>query len=269
VQDPVNWSSAVIPAQAGIQKIQTNQEISMSIDLTAQNESHTDDLIPINFGGKITQEFSKEKIYAMNNHRWAYYCWKRFFSPETYESIALIHVDFHQDAIPNEYGVEELPGRDENEILRFTNKYLKWDNFIHPFLYEYQRKINYTSLCHESCRAYAFDLKYVPNLRSIFNAYKKEDFFKLIKEIKSDAIILDLDLDYFVDTDPNGRRKSWETPRVQEFMGELMASFGKRRPNITTIATSPSCLDSGTEDEEKIFQANRLLEAVKPYLLAQ
>jgi hypothetical protein len=240
------------------------------IDLTESNKKYKNDPTPMTFGGAILEEDTDSKIFVMNNHRLAYGCWKTHFDAKQYSKILMLHIDCHPDAVPNEYSIKDIPPEgDEETISWFTDKYLKWDNFIHPYIYEYADRIKYINLCHETELSNSLKKEYAPEKLDITNTIDAEYVFETIRAYDSDAVIIDLDLDYFTDdTEDLCTTSNWNDNHIAEFMSKLHHALSGKNVTIVTIATSPSCLESINDIGENtgLQRAERILSVAKPFL---
>lgn len=239
------------------------------MDNTENNIEHAEGAVPRAFGGKILESFIEQNVHIVNNHRLAYTCWKMFFNPSKYTAIQLLHIDAHPDAVSSDFSRDSIPlGIVASDRLKaFSDRELKWDNFLHPFVFEHRDKIHLLNLCHKSELVNGFDLGCEPDIAFEYTS-DRDEFFSLFEARRYDALILDIDLDYFMtDQDGDDPVERWKDEDVRSFMMALVQKF-KIKPSIVTIATSPSCLGSlYTSDGILAARANDLLRIVKDFVL--
>lgn len=237
------------------------------MDNTANNLRDREKAIPHAFGGKILESFLEQNVYVVNNHRHAYFCWKAYFDTSEYTAIQMLHIDAHPDAVSSDFSRDLIPlGIVASDRLKnFSDRELKWDNFLHPFVFEHRNKIHLLNLCHESELANGFDPECEHDIDFEYTS-NQDEFLSRLEMRRYDALILDIDLDYFT-TDQCGDSpvERWKDEDVYSFMKVLIQKI-KVKPNIVTIATSPSCLGSfNTSDEALLTRANDLLKIVKGF----
>lgn len=138
---------------------------------------------------------------------------------------------------------------------------------MYPFVFEHRDKIHLLNLCHKSEVVNGFDPECEPDVAFEYTS-NQDEFFSLFETRRYDALILDIDLDYFTtDQDEDDPVERWKDEDVRSFMRALVQKF-KIKPSIVTIATSPSCLGSlYTSDEILAARANDLLRIVKDFVL--
>lgn len=241
----------------------------MNMDNSVDNLRCTDDLIPRAFGGKILESFTAQNVHIVNNHRLAYLCWKTYFDPSRHTAILMLHIDAHPDAVSSDFSRDSIPLGvvDADKLKSFSDRELKWDNFLHPFVFEHRDKIHLLNLCHKSEVGNGFDPGYEKDIDFEY-ASDPESLFCLLENRKHDALVLDIDLDYFtLDQDETDVIELWKDKDVRSFMASLVEKF-KVKPSIVTIATSPSCLGLlYTSDEDLLARGDDLLRIVKEFLL--
>ena len=170
----------------------------------------------------------------MNNHRWAFFCWQKYFSKNNTDKITIVHIDAHPDACRTSKKDEDyIKGADLKDII---NKCLQCDNFIYAFALRNNYNIKVISLVNK----YEFDNKFNQEEEDfeVETFYNKNNFFAYLKKEKVD--ILDLDLDYFLHVNPITRTidKHWSEKEISEFFCKLFEKINIY-PSVITIATSP------------------------------
>lgn len=213
-------------------------------DLMTQNIRSENDVVPDITGGKILISDEDKNIFVMNNHRWAFFCWQKFYSKGSDEKIVLVHIDRHSDsdAIDENY-TEDV--KTNIDLKYITNKYLKWDNFIDAFIVRNNNNVKIISLVHRYNANDGFGQDEEEFEAETFS--DKEKCFQYLKKEKVD--ILDIDLDYFLlENRDEAARKLWEKNEIIEFFNDLFRNISY--PKIITVATSPGCI--GGKNDSKI-----------------
>lgn len=239
------------------------------MDNTVNNLRCTEEAVQGAFGGKILESLTDQNVHIMNNHRHAYSCWKTHFNPSKHTTILMLHIDAHPDAISSDFSRDAIPfGAVSSDRLKaFSDRELKWDNFLHPFVFEYRDKIHLLNLCHESEISNGFDPECETDISFEYTS-DKDTFFSQLEKRRYDALVLDIDLDYFtIEQHGDDPIERWKDEEVRAFMASLVSKF-KTKPDIVTIATSPWCLGSfDVSDEVLLTRANDLLKLVKEFLI--
>lgn len=212
-------------------------------DLMTQNIRFENDLVPGCRGGKMLKYDLDKNIFVMNNHRWAFYCWQKYFNKNDNEKITIVHIDAHPDACRTNKEDSGLI-KTSNDLKYITNKCLQCDNFIYAFALKNNFNVKIISLVNKeefNERFYQDEEKFETE-----TFHDEKDFFSHIKKKKID--ILDIDLDYFLHINPATKTidDCWTKEEINEFFKNL---FNKMNiyPVITTIATSPFYM-SGDSD---------------------
>ncbi|MDI6777794.1 MAG: UPF0489 family protein [Patescibacteria group bacterium] len=150
-------------------------------DLMTQNMRYENDPVPGCRGGKILKCDLKRNIFIMNNHRWAFFCWQKFFSKNHNDKITIVHIDAHPDACRTSEKEEEyIKSSDPRNI---TNRCLQCDNFIYAFALRNNFNVNIISLVNEeefNERFYQEEEKF-----DVETFYDKKEFFAHLKEEKN------------------------------------------------------------------------------------
>jgi hypothetical protein len=241
------------------------------MDCTENNKQFENSDIPFAFGGRIIEIDQANNVYLMNNHRLAYSCWKANFDPSSFGRVLMLHVDAHPDAISRDFTKDIFPigERDAEQLKIFSDRYLKYDNFLYPYFWEFREKIYLLNLCHESEVCNGFEKDEFDDVGGADFEYttNQDDFFKLLADLDYDGLILDLDLDYFTERgDIDAGTSIWCERQVDNFMKSLEQAL-KKKPDIATIATSPFCLGSTNgNDQELLRRADFLYKIVRKYI---
>lgn len=199
-------------------------------------------------------------IYISDNHRIALWCWINFLKACNYGKYSLIRIDKHFDfRNVKKEALDKFKNnlKDLKDLNRFLDcshpsgkniKLVLWDNYVY---YDYNIKL-FKEIIFFSIQ----DKKYLElnDGKDEFDVYYKEDVEKL-KDLlsKNKKIILDIDLDFFIDEDFSGDMvlKNISEKRARTYF-ELLYQF-RNNIKLLTLALSPECC-GGWDNSEKILK---------------
>ncbi len=95
--------------------------------------------------------WNDNSIYIMDNHRSALWCWLQHISSDN--NISIFHIDRHYDSCPcaeMEQMISDLAISNINDFLKILREpdneqipLIRWDNYLLPFLNQFQDRIEY------------------------------------------------------------------------------------------------------------------------------
>lgn len=142
-------------------------------------------------------------IWIMDNHKWAYYAWEKYFHENKSIPNTLVHLDFHWDAVSDFHQSDEKQdlswffklSLEEIKKLIAKNTYIKLDSFIAPALIKkYFKKIHFN--CFQYDEKIGF---YHPILEEYqVSQFVHESINDLVSAIQPNTpIVFDFDIDIF------------------------------------------------------------------------
>lgn len=197
--------------------------------------------------------WKEDKIYVMDNHRLALWCW--FQEMEKGNRYNLFHIDAHPDL--NESALKDFNHNlwkmslEEYRTTWQTDINLplfRWDNYLEIFLKKFPGSVGFTmSATHHQGSSKGLEKEVLAThllkeLNEIFNGKKYINDF---------SWIVNLDLDYFFSSQPE---------KLQLFSDDYIEAIGKSLRSgiesglikVLTIALSPECC-GGWEKAEMLL----------------
>lgn len=204
--------------------------------------------------------FPNKNIYIFENHNWAFAAWETYRLRGKIKNATLVHVDGHLDDLPDGTQVDGLLDiKNEKDCYEVASK-LEIANFIwagiatdaiqHPLYISHIRygidnindllhveydpeddKVMYETLKRKDCTAHR--VKYIEDFEYEYTHYPdflRKHFFE------NKSLVLDLDLDYFNDTDDLFEDNIMEEERIKENLIYLRDNFAW---DLITVALSP------------------------------
>ena len=210
------------------------------------------------FSGCCTLNFlaRNERVYVMDNHRAALWCWLKHL-PES-GKVSLIHIDRHYDCLHEDHDsrVREAASvldRQLEDYLTISVDYegyscpvFRWDNFLSIFFRYHNERIGQV---HMATRKEGDP----PEIH--FNHIREEDLPSTLEMLAEDIthgpIIADLDLDFFM-------MKTSENECIRLFSEDYIAAVTTSLKKLIeaphclclTIALSPECCGGWPQAEE-------------------
>ena len=189
-----------------------------------------------------------DNIYIADNHLAAFWCWCQEL--EVMKTYSLLHIDRHHDMDPlfakegfHAYKSQDFKLMNISELLQLKineHQMLRWDNFIelynvfHPFTMPHLQFVGEQSLPSKIRHLKQPTLK-----QWIKKPLSVSEQVELIHpgEVRR---VIDLDIDVFFKTLPDGSYKEVLTPTELSLFAEKIKPFIKCSA-VTTIALSPEC----------------------------
>lgn len=190
----------------------------------------------------------EDKIFLMDNHRLALWCW--FQKINLGKKYNLIHIDAHPDM--SHSAIEELAKNKNVAIEKFSldqyrnlndSRYnvplIRWDNYLKIFTTNFRENVDMeSSISFTHHLGSNESLKH--DLSPIYLIKELEDIFTGKRFINENKWIFNLDLDYFVSSQPN--KKILFSDDIIETVGEMIQIGLKNNLiEVVTIAFSPEC----------------------------
>lgn len=215
------------------------------IELISKGESssHTDNVL-----------WNKDKVYVMDNHRLALWCW--FQKINKTKRYNLFHIDAHPDLNTN--GVSEF--RDDLFSMKLSDyrqrmqtdinlPLFRWDNYIEIFLEHYPQNIAHTiSATHHlgSNKTLSEDVRVYDLLKRVNSIFFEKSY------INEHPWIMNLDLDYLYSASPEK-----ELLFSEDFLKGLASAINHGLSNgmieVFTISLSPECC-GGWEKAKRVLK---------------
>jgi UPF0489 domain len=225
-----------------------------------------------NESGEIDLNFllKEDKVYVMDNHRAAMWCWIQEIS--RYEHVRLLHIDRHYDtkcadletellSLPESFRLSNLTIQDYLELKdgQKIRPLIRWDNYIPLFLVRYSQKVTESIFI-------THDIDDYPPFKRITYKTKMQDIPDNLEDWmdrgdhdKHWPWIVNIDIDYFV-FDRNGRQYSMFSVEYLEAVFEAFSNTMKSgKVACITIALSPECSGGWELAEELTSRACKKL----------
>ena len=194
--------------------------------------------------------WNEDKIYVMDNHRLALWCW--FQKINKNQRYNLLHIDAHPD-------MSESALRDFNHDLwsisledyrsawqpDINMPLFRWDNYIEVFLRKYPELVGKTvSATHHlgSNKELSEEIKSYDLIKFMDGVFSGE------KYVNDLAWIINLDLDYFFSAAPE-KVELFSDEYVKRIRQSINAGLDNGMVTVLTISLSPECCGSWEKAE--------------------
>ena len=177
-------------------------------------------------------------IWIMDNHRWAFCVWEKYFNENKSAALSLIHIDYHWDSV-NDFKKEEdiqyLIDCDLESILSYmkNSNLILDDSFIAPAIIRGRFKTVYF-YCRQYDNEAGLDYDLLKRDRAKQKIITCDKSLSRLK-IKG-KYILDIDLDVFNDSNESFEGKLWSNEKIYKFLASISEII--RNSEIITIAYS-------------------------------
>lgn len=197
-------------------------------------------------------------LWLMADHRWAFWIWEKCRLEQRFSPAAsLVHVDYHYDAIDDFHcapgddcrqvdALVELFEEDLSGLYRMVreNHLIRHDSFIFPAVIRGTIRD-----VHFHCRQQNTDpgFYWLPSGQHCARQYLHAKASEMIKAVRSENLILDIDLDFFNTSNSSLSGDIWPTPLVVKFVETIASVVSAAK--VVTIAMS--FLYSGSEEDTR------------------
>lgn len=208
----------------------------------------------------------ESKIYLMDNHRLALWCW--FQKLKLTEKYNFIHIDAHPDLSESAltfYNREKNPienmSLDEyRSIIQpdINIPLFRWDNYIQVLTKIYPELLNsnYTySFTHKLGSQKTLSIDLAP----IFLLKELEEIFSQKRYVNQSNWVVNLDLDYFYTSQPH-KLMMFDKAYIEKIGEYLRLGLDSNLISVLTIAFSPECCGSWEKAEEAFAILNKTLK---------
>lgn len=183
--------------------------------------------------------FQKNKIYIMDNHRLALWCWLRELDLK--QSFNFLHIDAHDDCLvhPNmgdfqlsSMGLDKLDTyMNYKDPLQENSSLFRWDNYLPFFFLTYKNIINKKIIFgHDLGLAGDFTFRHGP-----WDLYRFSN-----KMMNWKPWVVNIDLDYFYARDMKNHLL-FSQDYMSNFFDQLSAYYDEGVIKLITVALSPEC----------------------------
>lgn len=201
-------------------------------------------------------------VWLMDDHRWAFYTWRKFALERHAGKFCLVHADYHWDAAddfndsgeaPDEEAIAELLAADLLQLRQMTldNVQIRYDSFIAPAIIS-----GLISEVHFLCKQTDSDEGLNPELLASANVqqYIHDSPADLLRTPLPDPIIFDLCLDLFnheENTKRLGEGDLWPDTDIVAWLDSMRPVI--ERAALVTVSLSFDY--SGTEEDTRHLAA--------------
>lgn len=208
----------------------------------------------------ITQNFlwCSKKIYIMDNHRAAPWCWAQHI--ENVKVYSLYHIDAHYDAAP--MNVDELRTMPDLKTMSFSDflalkitsgktQLFRWDNFIHLTTLSKRWQIEEIFLAtHGVGNKLSESIQWEEQ-----NPYEFPSAFPdFLKSYGNDGWLLDIDLDYFFTRASDKTVRFFSEEYVASIFTSIKTAIEQDSVACLTICLSPECCGGWKNAEDICYQ---------------
>lgn len=230
---------------------------------------------------------NEEKVFIMDNHLLAIWCWARKI--KNGRKYSIVHIDKHYDLLQSkieywkeisDFDTENIKKISPDEMQGLVKKELNWGNYLSIFIVKninlIEKIITITHKEGDSLENFVKNEK-IPEVRKLTENFNDEvidingsnpteEFERKMRELASflseannSKIILNVDIDFFFDD----KKQIFTTKQIEEFSQIIKTHWGKLE--IVTIALSPEMCPEGNNfgnmtGEELIKKWNNSLE---------
>lgn len=189
--------------------------------------------------------WNKDKIYVMDNHRLALWCW--FQKLDKNKRYNLFHIDAHPDMSESalKYFDHDLWSMSLSEYREawqadINMPLFRWDNYIEVFLRKYPELVGKTiSATHHlgSSKELSEEVKPYDLVKVLHGIFSQE---KYVNEL---PWIMNLDLDYFYSAAPE-KLMLFSDEYIKSLANSIELGLSNGMIEVFTISLSPECCGS-------------------------
>lgn len=189
--------------------------------------------------------WNKDKIYVMDNHRLALWCW--FQKLDKNKRYNLFHIDAHPDMSESalKYFDHDLWAMSLSEYREawqadINMPLFRWDNYIEIFLRKYPELVGKTiSATHHlgSSKELSEEVKPYDLVKVLHGIFSQE---KYVNEL---PWIMNLDLDYFYSAAPE-KLMLFSDEFIKSLANSIELGLSNGMIEVFTISLSPECCGS-------------------------
>lgn len=194
--------------------------------------------------------WNKDKIYVMDNHRLALWCW--FQKLDKNKRYNLFHIDAHPDmsesalkSFNHDLWTMSLSEYREAWQADINMPLFRWDNYIEVFLQKYPELVGKTvSATHHlgSTKELSEEVKAYDLVKYLHGIFSQE---KYVNEL---PWIMNLDLDYFYSAAPE-KLMLFSDEFIKSLTDSIELGLSNGMIEVLTISLSPECCGSWEKAE--------------------
>lgn len=207
-------------------------------------------------------DLDQGRVYIMDNHRAAMWCWLRHLPPANTsdQPLHLLHVDRHYDALcsprdlaclrqagnPADLSIQQyLDVGYESDFLA-TIPLFRWDNYLGLFMSTHRERVGDWYMATHGQGRPPEGVEFLECLPWHFPAFTP---------LRQGQWLLNVDLDYFFRKGPQGYGLLFSREYVRDFFSPLAALLRQGRGQCLTISLSPECCGGWANAEELLALA--------------
>lgn len=193
--------------------------------------------------------WNHDRVYIMDNHRAALWCWLQEMSDE--RTYSMFHIDMHYDLHPgvDNWLPKNLPdlatisfedylglSRDDGESIPL----IIYDNYLSIFEECYRHSYKYFFAATQEVGTPPSECSPIEHIRvgdlvEYLRSYLYND------DLAADGWIVNLDLDYFFARQPTQHKVLFSDSYIDEVFGAIADAYNDGRISCLTVALSPEC----------------------------